>query len=65
MSGWLYVAGTSHFNVSDSSGSFQLNDLPPGEHVIEIWHEKLGKQTKTVKLGEDETATVNFEFAGS
>jgi len=65
MNGWLFVAGTPHFAVTESSGAFELTGLPPGEHVVEIWHERLGKQTKTVKLGENETATINFEFPGS
>jgi len=65
MNGWLFVAGTPYFSVTDSSGAFQLTGLPPGEHVVEIWHEKLGKQTKTVKLGANETANVTFEYTGS
>jgi len=65
MNGWLFVAGTPYFSVSDGSGAFQLSGLPPGEHVVEIWHEKLGKQTKTVKLGANETANVTFEFSDS
>lgn len=64
MSGWLFVTDTPHFAVSDASGAFQLTGLPAGEHTVEIWHETLGKQTKTVKLNANETATVTFEFAG-
>lgn len=65
MSGWLFVAGTPHYAVTGSSGGFELSGLPAGDHVVEVWHETLGKQTKTVKLGANETATVTFEFAGS
>jgi len=65
MNGWLFVARTPYVTVTDSKGAFQLTDLPAGEHLLEVWHETLGKQTKTVKLGADETAMVTFEFAGS
>lgn len=65
MSGWLFVAGTPHYAVTSAGGSFELTGLPAGDHVVEVWHETLGKQTKTVKLGANETATVIFEFAGS
>lgn len=65
MNGWFFVTASPHVSVSDSHGSFQLSNLPAGEHVVEIWHEQFGKQTKTVKLGANETVTVNFEYAGS
>lgn len=51
--------------VTGNGGSFEITGLPAGDHVVEVWHEILGKQTKTVKLGANETATVIFEFAGS
>jgi plastocyanin len=65
MNGWLFVSDTPYFAVSNESGGFQLTGLPAGDHEVEIWHEKLGKQRKTVKLGANETATVTFEFSGS
>lgn len=63
MNGWLFVAGTPYFAVTDGNGSFQISDLPAGEHVVEIWHEQLGKQSKKVKIGANESASVNFEFS--
>ena len=65
MRGWLCVASTPHYAVTGTGGSFELTGLAAGDHVVEVWHETLGKQTKTVKLGANQSAAVSFEFAGS
>ena len=38
---------------------------PPGDYVIEAWHERLGTQTQNVTIGEGATAELNFTFAVS
>ena len=67
--GWMnaYVGVLDHpyFAVSDSSGTFDISTLPPGEYVIEAWHEKLGTQTQNVTIGEKETKEISFTFSVS
>ncbi len=64
--GWMnaYVAVLDHpyFAVSDDSGKFALNGLPPGTYTIEAWHEKFGTQTQSVTLGAKESKDVMFTF---
>jgi len=63
---WMeaYCAVVDHpfFAVTGKDGAFTITDLPPGEYEIEAWHEVLGTQTATVKVGEGETATHDFTF---
>jgi len=63
---WMnaYVGVLDHpfYAVTGEDGTFSLKGLPPGEYVIEAWHEKYGTQDATVKVGEGETKTVNFTF---
>lgn len=63
MSAWFFVADNPYYDVTSDKGSFKLADVPPGEYTLEVWHEKLGKQTKRVKVGPDEEVEVNFEFS--
>ena len=67
--GWMnaYVGVLDHpyFAVSDSSGTFDISTLPPGDYVIEAWHEKLGTQTQNVTIGEKETKEISFTFSVS
>jgi plastocyanin len=64
--GWMraYVGVTAHpYNaVTNSAGTFSLQDLPPGEYVIEAWHSQLGVQEQTVTVATGETAQVSFNF---
>jgi plastocyanin len=39
MSGWIYVFDHPYFAVTDASGAFTIKDIPPGDHVLELWHE--------------------------
>ncbi|MEE2901434.1 MAG: urate hydroxylase PuuD [Myxococcota bacterium] len=63
MSAFVGVMKHSYFRVTDSSGTFSLDGLPEGEYTIEAWHETLGTQSKTVRLGPSSQETLAFEFA--
>jgi len=65
--GWMnaYLGVMSHpfYAVSGSDGSFDLSTLPPGEYVVEAWHEQYGTQTQNVTVATGETAQVEFTFS--
>ena len=64
--GWMiaYVGVVSHpyFAVTDKAGTFELKTIPPGTYEVEAWHEKLGRQTQTVTLGEKDSKEITFTF---
>lgn len=66
MHGWMtgYIGVTPHpFNaVTGADGSFEFKGLPPGEYVIEAWHESLRTAQATVKVGAQETREVELKF---
>jgi plastocyanin len=64
MHGWLVATETPYVAVTDNSGNFKLTDVPPGTYTVEVWHEKLGKNTQKVTVKAKEDAKVNFELAG-
>jgi plastocyanin len=64
MHGWLVATENPYFAVTDNSGSFKLTDVPAGSYTVEVWHEKLGKNTQKVTVKAKEEAKVNFENAG-
>ena len=67
--GWMtaYIGVLAHpyHSVSGSDGSFDLSTLPPGDYVIEAWHERYGTQTQNVTVATGETAEVTFTFSAS
>jgi plastocyanin len=62
MSAFLGVVAHPYFSVSANGGKFELKNVPPGTYTIEAWHEKLGKQTQRVTLGEKESKDLTFSF---
>ena len=63
MHGWLVATPNPYFAVTDNSGSFKLTDVPAGSYTVEVWHEKLGKNTQKVTVKAKEDAKVGFELA--
>ncbi|MFQ5888835.1 MAG: carboxypeptidase regulatory-like domain-containing protein [Gemmatimonadota bacterium] len=64
--GWMeaYIGVTEHpfHSVSGSNGSFTLDGLPPGDYVVEAWHELYGTLTQNVTVGAQETKEISFTF---
>lgn len=53
MNSWIYVTETPHAVISAEDGSFTIENLPPGEYKISVWHEKLGKAKGDAIVKED------------
>ena len=56
MNAWMFVTGEPYTTISDADGSFSVEGIPAGEHKVEIWHEKLGKQKAKITVKEDGTS---------
>lgn len=66
MSAYVGVVGHPFFNVSNEEGKFEIKNLPPGDYVLEAWHEKYGTQTQTIKLkSPDQTAEISFQYSAT
>ena len=64
--GWMkaYAGVVDHpyFAVTGEDGTFKFPPLPPGDYVIESWHEEYGTQTESITVGEKESKEVTFTF---
>ena len=67
--GWMnaYVGVLDHpyFATTSLDGMFDISSLPPGDYVIEAWHESLGTQTQNITVTTGGTAEVAFTFSAS
>ncbi len=65
--GWMqaFVRVDSHpfHAVSNADGHFRIPDIPAGTHDLEIWHEKLGRQRKTIRIEGGKTRQIQVEYA--
>jgi plastocyanin len=62
MRAYVSVLPHPYFAVSAADGSFQIENLPPGEYTLVAVHEKFGEQTMKVKVGAKANATAEFSF---
>ena len=65
MSAFVGVLDHPFHGVTSMDGSADLGMLPPGEYVVEAWHEVYGTQTASVTVATGETAMVSFSFSES
>lgn len=50
MGSFIHVFDHPYFAVTGADGSYQINDLPPGDYELVAWHEKLGTKTSPIKI---------------
>ncbi|MGH7819413.1 MAG: carboxypeptidase regulatory-like domain-containing protein [Candidatus Binatia bacterium] len=62
MRAYVGVLDHPHFAVTGADGSFRLGGLPPGEYVLESWHERFGRKSAAVKVGAGESAEVEIGY---
>jgi plastocyanin len=62
MIGYVGVVSHPYFAVTGEDGTFELKNLPPGEYLIEAWHEKLGVQSQKVQIAAQQEKELEFSF---
>ncbi len=50
MHAFIGVVDNPYFAVTGADGSFEIRNLPPGDYVIEAWHETLGTQEQKITV---------------
>jgi plastocyanin len=62
MNAYAGVLEHPFFAVSGTDGTFSIEGVPPGNYVVEVWHEQLGTKEMNVTVAEKATAEANFSF---
>ena len=65
MGGYVYVVDSPYYAVANSSGRFQIQNVPTGRYRLEAWHEASTKTAvQTVTVEADNAAPVLVTVAG-
>jgi plastocyanin len=64
MRSFIGVVDHPYFAVTDSKGSFEIKNLPPGQYVVAAWQERFGTKEEPVTLAPSGRATAAFTFTG-
>jgi len=60
----VFVEEHPWFAVSDGAGRFRIADVPPGEYVVEVVHERLGETRGSATVTAGRSSGVVFRLAG-
>lgn len=63
MQAFIRVDEHPYHAVTDASGRFRIEDVPPGRYTLEVWHERLGTLTREVVVSSGVDAEVEIEYA--
>ena len=50
MRGFIYIAENPYYAITDTSGSFSITDIPPGDYTLKLWRDNW--QLNQMKDGE-------------
>jgi plastocyanin len=62
MSAYIGVFTHPFYAVTKPDGKFTISNLPAGSYEITAWHERLGTQTASLTVAENDTKAQNFKF---
>jgi len=62
MNAYVGVVDHPYFAVSGDGGKFELRGVPPGTYSVEAVHEKLGRMSLPVTLGDKDSKELTFTF---
>jgi hypothetical protein len=62
MTAYFYPVDNPYYAVVGPSGTFVIDQLPPGTYQIHAWHPILGEQVQTVTVVAHRTSSVDFTF---
>ncbi|MEZ5353508.1 MAG: carboxypeptidase regulatory-like domain-containing protein [Bryobacteraceae bacterium] len=64
MKAYFLVLDHPYFSTVRGDGSFELRDLPPGDYVVEAWHERYPAQEKKISVTPSGAIAADFTFQG-
>ncbi|MFN7623187.1 MAG: hypothetical protein ACK5RS_08570 [Acidobacteriota bacterium] len=64
MHAWIGAVPHPYYGVTSREGLFTLDRIPPGDYLLEAWHERLGRQELPVKVTASGRTELLFNFKG-
>lgn len=62
MQGWVFVADSPYFAVTDKNGNYSIKDIPIGDYRVKIWHEGLPGKEERVTILPNETTRLSLDL---
>ncbi len=63
MRGFIFVFDHPYAAVTDNNGNFTIENIPPGEYLLRLWHEGFGMKEMKIKLEPSETRQLEIDLS--
>jgi hypothetical protein len=63
MGAYIGIVDHPYFAVSAADGTWSIGNLPPGDYILEAWHETYGTRTESFTLGPAGGVTLDLSYA--
>lgn len=64
MQTWGYRVQNPYYSQTKVDGNFKIDNIPPGDYVVNAWHYLMKEQTREIHVSENSVIDLNFEFNG-
>lgn len=51
MAAWIYTSPSPYLAVTSVDGAFEIEDIPPGDYQLSVWHPALGEKLADFSVG--------------
>lgn len=62
MNAFILTVQNPYFAVTDKTGAYTINDVPPGKYTLTSWHEKLKPVSQEIEVKDGATVTANLDL---
>lgn len=62
MNAFILTVQNPYFAVTDKTGAYTINDVPPGKYTLTSWHEKLKPVSQEIEVTDGATVTANLDL---
>ncbi|MFQ5550339.1 MAG: carboxypeptidase regulatory-like domain-containing protein [Gemmatimonadales bacterium] len=63
MNAWIIVVDHPYHAITGDGGGFVIENVPPGTYTLEVWHETLGANSRSVTVTPDGTTDINLTLS--
>jgi hypothetical protein len=65
MQTWGFRIQNPYYHITGENGSFNIENIPPGDYVVNAWHYLMKIQTKKIHIAENGVVDLTFKFDGN
>lgn len=62
MEAYVVVVPSTHYALTDESGTFEITDVPPGHYILRGWHERCVPARRRLELAPGERRDLELEL---